>query len=99
MRYAGTILIQEIAKRRHKIHPNQVSTWKQRAVEGIKSAMLCAGSRSCSKVRSAAYRAVTSWDRALEGRPRTTGDRRCQDQDEGGRPEIGPLPVTDDDAV
>ena len=27
--------IQEIAVR-HKVHPNQVSTWKQRAVEGMK---------------------------------------------------------------
>ena len=31
----GDKTIQEIATR-HKIHPNQVSTWKQRAVEGIK---------------------------------------------------------------
>ena len=27
--------IQEIAAR-HKVHPNQVSAWKQRAVEGMK---------------------------------------------------------------
>ena len=31
----GDKTIQEIAAR-HKIHPNQVSTWKQRAVEGMK---------------------------------------------------------------
>ena len=31
----GDETIQEIATR-HKIHPNQVSTWKQRAVEGMK---------------------------------------------------------------
>ena len=31
----GDKTIQEIATR-HKIHPNQVSTWKQRAVEGMK---------------------------------------------------------------
>lgn len=31
----GDKTIQEIAVR-HKIHPNQVSTWKQRAVEGMK---------------------------------------------------------------
>ena len=31
----GDKTIQEIAVR-HKVHPNQVSTWKQRAVEGMK---------------------------------------------------------------
>ena len=31
----GDKTIQEIATR-HKIHPNQVSTWKQRAVQGMK---------------------------------------------------------------
>ena len=31
----GDKTIQEIATR-HKVHPNQVSTWKQRAVEGMK---------------------------------------------------------------
>ena len=31
----GDKTIQEVAVR-HKIHPNQVSTWKQRAVEGMK---------------------------------------------------------------
>ena len=31
----GDKTIQEIATR-HKIHPNQVSTWKQRAVEAMK---------------------------------------------------------------
>ena len=31
----GDKTIQEIAAR-HKVHPNQVSAWKQRAVEGMK---------------------------------------------------------------
>ena len=31
----GDKTIQEIAVR-HKVHPNQVSAWKQRAVEGMK---------------------------------------------------------------
>ena len=31
----GDKTIQEIAVR-HKVHPNQVSVWKQRAVEGMK---------------------------------------------------------------
>ena len=31
----GAQTLQEIAAR-HKIHPNQVSTWKQQAVEGMK---------------------------------------------------------------
>ena len=31
----GDKTVQEIAVR-HKIHPNQVSTWKQQAVEGMK---------------------------------------------------------------
>ena len=31
----GDKTIQEIAVR-HKVHPNQVSTWKQRAVEGMR---------------------------------------------------------------
>ena len=31
----GDKTIEEIAAR-HKVHPNQVSTWKQRAVEGMK---------------------------------------------------------------
>ena len=31
----GDKTIQEIATR-HKVHPNQVSTWKQRAVEGMR---------------------------------------------------------------
>ena len=31
----GDKTIQEIATR-HKVHPNQVSAWKQRAVEGMK---------------------------------------------------------------
>ena len=31
----GDKTVREIAAR-HKIHPNQVSTWKQRAVEGMK---------------------------------------------------------------
>ena len=31
----GDKTIQEIAMR-HKVHPNQVSTWKQRAVEGMR---------------------------------------------------------------
>ncbi len=31
----GDKTIQELAAR-HKVHPNQVSTWKQRAVEGMK---------------------------------------------------------------
>ena len=31
----GDKTIQEIATR-HRVHPNQVSTWKQRAVEGMK---------------------------------------------------------------
>ena len=31
----GDKTVQEIAVR-HKIHPNQVSTWKQRAMEGMK---------------------------------------------------------------
>ena len=31
----GGKTIQEIATR-HKVHPNQVSAWKQRAVEGMK---------------------------------------------------------------
>ena len=32
---------------RHKIHPNQVSTWKQRAVEGMKEVFTMGAERAC----------------------------------------------------
>ncbi len=41
----GDKTIQEIATR-HKIHPNQVSTWKQRAVEGMKDVFAKGAERS-----------------------------------------------------
>ena len=41
----GDKTIQEIATR-HKIHPNQVSTWKQRAVEGMKEVFSKGAERS-----------------------------------------------------
>ena len=37
--------IQEIAAR-HKVHPNQVSAWKQRAVEGMKEVFSKGAERS-----------------------------------------------------
>ena len=41
----GDKTIQEIATR-HKVHPNQVSTWKQRAVEGMKEVFSKGAERS-----------------------------------------------------
>ena len=41
----GDKTIQEIAVR-HKVHPNQVSTWKQRAVEGMKEVFSKGAERS-----------------------------------------------------
>ena len=41
----GDKTIQEIAVR-HKVHPNQVSTWKQRAVEGMKDVFSKGAERS-----------------------------------------------------
>ena len=32
--YCAAVLIQEIAAR-HKVHPNQVSTWKRQAMDGL----------------------------------------------------------------
>ena len=41
----GDKTIQEIVAR-HKIHPNQVSTWKQRAMEGMKEVFSKGAERS-----------------------------------------------------
>ena len=41
----GDKTIQEIATR-HKVHPNQVSTWKQRAVEGMREVFSKGAERS-----------------------------------------------------
>ena len=41
----GDKTIQKIAVR-HKVHPNQVSTWKQRAVEGMKEVITKGAERS-----------------------------------------------------
>ena len=41
----GDKTIQEIAVR-HKVHPNQVSTWKQRAVEGMREVFTKGAERS-----------------------------------------------------
>ena len=41
----GDKTIQEIAVR-HKVHPNQASTWKQRAVEGMKEVFTKGAERS-----------------------------------------------------
>ena len=41
----GDKTIQEIAAR-HKVHPNQVSTWKQRAVEGMREVFSKGAERS-----------------------------------------------------
>ena len=41
----GDKTIQEIAMR-HKVHPNQVSTWKQRAVEGMREVFTKGAERS-----------------------------------------------------
>ncbi len=41
----GDKTIQEIAVR-HKVHPNQVSTWQQRAVEGMKDVFSKGAERS-----------------------------------------------------
>ena len=41
----GDKMIQEIATR-HKVHPNQVSTWKQRAVEGMREVFTKGAERS-----------------------------------------------------
>ena len=42
----GDKTILEIATR-HKIHPNQVSRWKQRAVEGMKEVFSNGAERAC----------------------------------------------------
>ena len=41
----GNKTIQELAAR-HKVHPNQVSAWKQRAVEGMKEVFTKGAERS-----------------------------------------------------
>ncbi len=50
----GDKTIQEIAAR-HKVHPNQVSTWKRRAVDGLKEVFSngadCAGRDREAEVR------------------------------------------------
>ena len=53
----GDKTIQEIAAR-HKVHPNQVSTWKQRAVEGMKEVFTKGAEASHSSILDSGHRAA-----------------------------------------
>ena len=61
----GDTTIQEIAVR-HKVHPNQVDTWKQRAVEGMKEVFSKGAERSRGNQRGGDP-GPTREDRGVDG--------------------------------